>query len=332
MADVALVSRAIAPAPKDYTVPGSQEFFLKAVRARVDGTAASSPFLVVLEMLSPDGTVMWDAPTTTTVAAGASVSVSWFPDVEPSATAASSSSGGTISDVTSTGGSISVTAPTGPTTNVDVASSGVAAATYGDASHVAQFHVGADGRVTSASNIGITGIAGNGLLKVFDSTLGAPAASIDTGVGGISSGGGVLYVYFDGATADAGAATNVDIRVNNDSGSNYDAQIWYENAVALGNGNAVGTAQWKLIGHGAGGTANYSGGIILTIPGYDGTTFFKTGIAQSWTIDAAANGNNFVAHYGVGWRSTSAISRLAVFADSGANLATGSRLQIYRAQ
>ena len=81
MADVAIVNRATVTAPKDYTLASNEELVLKAVRALVDGTGAGGSFIPVLQLVAPDGTVMWQGFPGVTVAAGGSVDVSWFPAV-----------------------------------------------------------------------------------------------------------------------------------------------------------------------------------------------------------------------------------------------------------
>lgn len=82
MADVAIVSRATVAAPKDYTLAAGEELALKAVRASVDGSGAGGSFLPALQLVAPDGTVMWTACDPANVfAAGASADVTWFPGV-----------------------------------------------------------------------------------------------------------------------------------------------------------------------------------------------------------------------------------------------------------
>lgn len=78
MAVIPVVSRAVASAPKDYTVPGAQQIVLRAARAQINGTPTTSSFIPVLQLVSPAGDVMWTA-SAPEVAAGASADVSWFP-------------------------------------------------------------------------------------------------------------------------------------------------------------------------------------------------------------------------------------------------------------
>ena len=85
MPDVSIVNSTVTSAPTDYTVPGTQELLVKAVRASIDGSGAGSAFLPALQLIDPAGHVMWTAvDTSTTIAAGASADVSWFPDVSRS--------------------------------------------------------------------------------------------------------------------------------------------------------------------------------------------------------------------------------------------------------
>lgn len=84
MPDTPVVNRAVATAPKDYLVPSSQEFILRTVIATIDGTGAAGAFLPALQMISPAGDVMWTAASANSVAAGGSVTASWFPGLTPS--------------------------------------------------------------------------------------------------------------------------------------------------------------------------------------------------------------------------------------------------------
>lgn len=91
MPDVSIVNTTVTSTPKDYTVPGTQELLLKAVTAKIDGSATASSYLPALQLLDPAGRVMWTAvDTSNPVTAGASVDASWFPGVSKH------SGGGTI--------------------------------------------------------------------------------------------------------------------------------------------------------------------------------------------------------------------------------------------
>ena len=79
MPDLPIVIPDTAAAPKDYTLSGTQELALKTVRALIDGSGAASAFLPTLQLLDPNGHVMWEGATSDTVAAGGSADVSWFP-------------------------------------------------------------------------------------------------------------------------------------------------------------------------------------------------------------------------------------------------------------
>lgn len=206
-----------------------------------------------------------------------------------------------------------------------LAASGVTAATYGDATHVPQIAVDAKGRITSASNVVISG-GGIGAV-LFDSTLGADNATIDTGAGGIAGGFHtiVAYALFRGDNATAGSLPN--FIVNNDTGGNYDRQVIRGNSAAATAAVANADTALTFSGHGNGGTANYATAVVLTFPNYAGTTFFKSGTLDAATPDGTA-GNNFIEGWSVGWRNTGAITRLALNAGGTAKLKAGSRLTI----
>lgn len=81
MADTAYVDRSTQAAPKNYTLAASQLLAVKAIRASLDGTGAGTAFLPALQMVAPDGTVMWTSVPASTIAAGGSADATWFPNV-----------------------------------------------------------------------------------------------------------------------------------------------------------------------------------------------------------------------------------------------------------
>lgn len=86
MADVAIKQAQVAAAPTAYTVPGAQEIVLKSVKATFDGTGAAGAFVPTLQIVEPGGTVMVECALGSSVSAGASVDMSWFPGVDAATT------------------------------------------------------------------------------------------------------------------------------------------------------------------------------------------------------------------------------------------------------
>lgn len=129
-------------------------------------------------------------------------------------------------------------------------------------------------------------------------------------------------------TAAAGYA-GVTIRMNNDSGANYNDD--YEKAVGAVF-SAAETISGTLIAAGLipGGTApaSYAGVLNAVIADYRGTTFFKALTATNG-LGIAATGTSQISGtvYGL-WRATAAITRIDVGLDSGA-FVDGSVVSLY---
>lgn len=176
----------------------------------------------------------------------------------------------------------------------------------------------------------VTAIGGGGGIGavLFDSTLGAPAANIDTGAGGIAGTHNILEIFILSQTDAAGATDALDITLNNDTGANYDKQVVTgSNTVLAAAAVNAGTA-WAIVTHGAGGTTQYPSVCRITIPSYAVTTFYKVGEATIARFDAT-NTNQAARIEALGYRSTTAISRLKVAAQGAANLKAGTRLLIF---
>src|SRR5690348_14284133 len=96
-----------------------------------------------------------------------------------------------------------------------------------------------------------SGGAASGLTKLFATTLGAS---------GIAAGHGTLLIYILAQSALAGVSEAFTVRVNGDSGANYDAAYMGVTAgTTAAQGTQLAQTAWGALGlvHGSTGTDNY---------------------------------------------------------------------------
>ncbi len=202
---------------------------------------------------------------------------------------------------------------------------------FGDAAAVgtAAFAARRDHKHAMPAGLGLTQLVYRYIVA------GTDKASIDTGADTAQAGsndwtnGDMLNVYMTLRTDDAGATANATVTLNNDGTSIYDGEAIALFNVTLSNGPNPATAGWAIHVHGSGGSTGYPSSNIIEIPDYAGTTFWKVGWSREGRPDATA-ANNMVEINAVGYRSTSAITRLAVAASGSQKFKVGSQLLIYK--
>jgi hypothetical protein len=172
--------------------------------------------------------------------------------------------------------------------------------------------------------------SGSGVTEVFNSVLGAPAANFD--ITPIAAGFHALLVLFQGRSAVAAASDAFFLRVNNDSGGNYDTEELWGALGGSGSASATGIfagtsgVQATCVGDTA--PAGNASQFEILLYNYDGTTFRKQGVAKSSSPTVAAAAGFFSEQDALNWRSTAAITRLTIFTSSGNNWMTGSRCTV----
>jgi len=166
-----------------------------------------------------------------------------------------------------------------------------------------------------------------GITKLFDSTLGADAASIDTGAGGFSTNFAHLEILAYLRTTEAAVQSSVIWNFNGDGGANYDRhRISAANTTVSGAPTLAGTG-FLINCLGASAQALAFSMARIDIPAYAQTTGHKAFFCWNSHIEDTA-ADCLVDMRGGRWRSTAAINRVAVAAGSG-NLLAGSRLSVY---
>lgn len=162
--------------------------------------------------------------------------------------------------------------------------------------------------------------------SIFDSALGASAASID--VTSISSAYAHLMITLYLRSDAAAGIVNGLMRFNGDTAANYDYQFAQGVAAAASAGEtfAATSIQASTIPANTAG-ANLFGMSTIFIPNYANSTNNKQCICVSSFKSAATTGNMAAQIFGASWRSNAAINRVTILASSG-NLVSGSRVTI----
>lgn len=233
---------------------------------------------------------------------------------------------GGVGTITSTGGSLTVTNPSGPTANLDLPNSGAAAGTYGDATHASRVTVNALGIVTAISSVAIAGGSAN-ISVLFDSLLGADAASIDTGANGIAQTAKHLLCLLTARTTQAAVLSAANITLNGDGAANYDRYSYTISGATAAIGSGFGITAFPASCLGDTADANAYTSIILYVPDYTSAHVHAVWYANV-EIGTAAPANSVVQVAAWRYRTAAAVTQMTAAAGSG-NMKAGSRLTIY---
>lgn len=161
--------------------------------------------------------------------------------------------------------------------------------------------------------------------SVFNTTLGAPATSIDTGAV-LPTSYAHMFVEISARSDLAAASSSLSVRMNNDSAANYVFEtLAGANAVASAVVPAAGTS--FTIGSIPANTASagWFGTGLLWLPNY-GSANIKAVFSIGGGAFSGVTGT--VSLQGGVWNAGSAINQLT-FLSGGTNFATGTRVTVY---
>lgn len=177
-----------------------------------------------------------------------------------------------------------------------------------------------------ADNVSFPGLD----AKVFHKVLTGTAVSIDTGANGIPPGYDVLEIFIISRTDEAvTSSTATSLRLNGDSGSNYDRYHLRVSNNAITQSELFGGTSFAIRMPGASHDANIFGYVRITIPFYSQTVAHKS---VEWTLgvmDDADTADIFHDSTSGRWRSTSAINRITWETPGTYNFIAGSSMVIF---
>lgn len=193
----------------------------------------------------------------------------------------------------------------------------------------ARLAVGSDGtflKADSGQASGLAFAAAGSVVTLYDSTLGAAAANFDTDPTSLA-GYKHLLVLVSLRMNTGTSALTVRLRMNNDSGANYDDHyLQVNNTTVTGARGASTSGIAAIVGGSADAAANYFASAQILIYDYLNTSRFKpvTFLTEAFSDTAA---DTFMRVGGGQYRSTSAVTRLQVL-EGTVDMAAGSRMTV----
>jgi hypothetical protein len=201
--------------------------------------------------------------------------------------------------------------------------------------------VGSDGTCLTAQSAQTTGLlwtsctagGGGALTQIGQTVANGMSGTISfTSIPGSYSG---LQLDCFGRVSDTATGENITLEFNSDTGANYIRQYIQgaNNATSAAATTAAAPTTFGAFAFpAASATANYSAVGTLLIPGYAGTTFFKTlqakyNLPTSNSAAAFFNVDQFIS-----WLSTSAITRIDLIDSGGGNFVSGTTCTLYGKQ
>ena len=167
-----------------------------------------------------------------------------------------------------------------------------------------------------------------GFVLLQQQILGAPSGSID--LLSISAAYSSLMLTFTARSDGAVGSTALNMRLNNDSGGNYDVEGRGDSGTTTTAPSEDRAQTLMLVGSvpGASAGASRMGSGMLLLPAYSATVGFQTVCVLGGRIIGTATGDVQVATRWGSWRSAAAVNRLTLLPATGSFIA-GSRATLY---
>jgi len=166
------------------------------------------------------------------------------------------------------------------------------------------------------------------MTQLFDSTLAADAATIDTGANGVPQTANHLLIFLLLRGTQAATTANINMTLNNDAAAHYDRVNVSGNSGGASGSSGTAESGIVIVAPGASVTAAALFGVVqVFIPCYTQTVADKHVFPLAGFADT--NGaNGLVQLRPTHFQSTAAISRIAI-TPAANNLKAGSRMTIY---